>query len=91
MELASQAEDARRAGDEASAKTLFMDAMRLERQAAINIPEALAVTRSVFIQSTASLAIDCGDFGQAEQFIGKSWPATRPKKSAMNSETYTRP
>ena len=62
---------AQRAGKEAQARSLFAEALKYERQAASLLaqrPDA-EPTRSILHRSAATLALDCGEYRQAEVII----------------------
>ena len=68
MELAALALLARQRGDEKKAKPLFREAYDLEREVANElVPTDLEPSRSVIHRSAATLAIDCGEYREAEK------------------------
>jgi hypothetical protein len=68
MELAALALLARQRGDEKKAKPLFREAYDLEREVADKIaPTDLEPSRSVIHRSAATLAVDCGEYREAEK------------------------
>ena len=71
MDLAETAVVARLQGDDEKAATLFQQAFELELKAAETLRSQLEVepTRSILYRSAASLALDCGDWQQAEHLI----------------------
>ncbi len=71
MDLADLAFSARREGDEAKAKELFLEALMLERQAALLLPpsEDSEPSRSVLFRSAASLAYNAGDLEETERLV----------------------
>ncbi|MDQ7027329.1 MAG: hypothetical protein Q9P01_02955 [Anaerolineae bacterium] len=70
MELASQALLARQRGDEGKAVPLFREAYELERGVANEIaPTDLEPSRSVIHRSAATLAVDCGEYREAEKLL----------------------
>ena len=71
MDLANQAEVARRKGEEKLSIDLFTQAYKMERDAAALLETNLAAepTRSVLYRSAASLALDCGQHREAERLI----------------------
>ena len=71
MENADLALAAQRTGNDEGARSLFRAAFDLERQAAAMLsplPDA-EPSRSVLHRSAASLALDCGEYRQAEILI----------------------
>jgi cold shock CspA family protein len=71
MEYAEKALLAKLSGDIDRAKTMYKEAFERERRAAELVAPKLDVepTRSVLLRSAASLAVNCGDFGEAERLI----------------------
>ena len=80
MDLAEQASLARRNGDDAAARALFLKAFQKERAAAEYFAGRLdeEPTRSVLFRSAASLAIDIGDPESARLLIARAL-AGRPR------------
>ena len=75
---------ARRNGDTAQAQTLFRQAFQCEREAAdmtIDRWEA-EPTRSVLHRSAAALALDCGDYQEAERLIARALTGNPPDEIA---------
>ena len=72
MELADRALGARRLGHDLQAKELFREAFRREREAlnmVLESAESTELTRSILRRSAATLALDCGDFKEAESLV----------------------
>jgi hypothetical protein len=71
MDLAEAAELARRSGDHARSAALFRGAFENEAEAAqlFATGNGAEPTRSVLLRSAASLALDCGDFENAERLL----------------------
>lgn len=71
MDLAELAFHYRRKGDGEKAKQLFLEAVKLEQQAAMLLPatQETEPSRSVLYRSAASLAFNGGDYGAAEWLI----------------------
>ena len=85
MDLAEQASLARRNGDDAAARALFLEAFQKERAAAEYFAGRLdeEPTRSVLFRSAASLAIDIGDPESARLLIARAL-AGRPPVAIAN-------
>lgn len=80
MNLAEQAELAKRRGAIADSHALLREALQLEQQAAqlvANNPQA-EPTRSILHRSAAALAIDCGELLTAEKLIVTALTGTPP-------------
>jgi hypothetical protein len=71
MELADEANLARLRGEADRARALLRDAFEKERQAAALVAAAVSLepTRSVLHRSAATLALDCGEFREAERLV----------------------
>ncbi len=69
MELADRADEARRQGDNTAAMTFFQQAFELESSAAAEIAIFDEPARSVLLRSAATLALECGQFREAERLI----------------------
>lgn len=71
MRRADDADRLRRQGSADPAARALLDAFELERQAAeLTVGDiSLEPTRSVLHRSAASLALECGDFREAERLI----------------------
>lgn len=80
MKLAEEADLAQVAQDLISAKRLFAEAFRLERDAALQFLKKIEVepTRSVLFRSAASLAIEAGEYIEAERMICHGLAAEPP-------------
>lgn len=71
MAIAEHADVAKAANDPMTARRLYFQAFELERSAALQFlrkPE-VEPTRAVLFRSAASLALDCGEFREAERMI----------------------
>ncbi len=80
MELAEQAFAARRSDDPATARSLAFRAYLLERQAAeLSQTEP---TRSVLHRSAATLALDCGEYREAERLVAAALAGSPPEPIA---------
>jgi tetratricopeptide (TPR) repeat protein len=84
MEAADEADRFRRLGDLAGAKRGLSQAFDLERQAAglTAADESLEPTRSVLHRSAASLALECGDYREAERLIAVALSGDPPDELA---------
>ena len=84
MNLADEASYAARKGDDDEAKKLHFLALENERAAAQLIATSydLEPTRSVLFRSAASLAIDCGDFREAEKLVAQALTGNPPEEIA---------
>lgn len=83
MELAALALLARQRGDEKKAKPLFREAFDLEREVADEIaPTDLEPSRSVIHRSAATLALDCGEYVEAERLAMIGLLGNRPASIA---------
>jgi hypothetical protein len=73
MALADEAFAARHNGDADAASRLFRDAFRCEQAAAEQSDEESLTepTRSVLYRSAATLALDCGEFREAERLAAR--------------------
>jgi len=82
MALAEQGDLARRQKAHAQAKELFQKAFDLERQAAVCYVDQIDTepTRSVLLRSAASLALNCGEFREAEKMIGAALSGDPPEE-----------
>lgn len=80
MELAEQAFIARRRNDPATARSLAYRAFLLEKQAAeLSQTEP---TRSVLHRSAATLALDCGEYREAERLVAAALAGSPPQPIA---------
>ena len=84
MEFADNAFAARRQGDKATADEQFRQAFDYERQAAklIAPDESAEPTRSVLHRSAATLALDCGEYREAERLIARALAGNPPESVA---------
>ena len=80
MELAEQAFAARRQSDTATARSLAYRAYQLEQQAAIL--SQTEPTRSVLHRSAATLALDCGEYREAERLVAAALAGNPPEPIA---------
>lgn len=71
MEFVDEARMAHRRGDDRTARLFFEKAFHLEKVVALAVPvkEKYQLTRSVFLRSAASLALDCDFRTEAIQLI----------------------
>ena len=71
MDLADKAFRSRRRGDQGRAKELFIEALALERQAALLLPplEENEPSRSILFRSAASLAFNGADYKAADRLV----------------------
>ena len=71
MEFVDEARSAHQRGEERTARLFFEKAFRLEKVVALAAPmqETYRLTRSVFLRSAASLALDCGLDNEAIQLL----------------------
>lgn len=71
MEFVDEARFAHQRGEERTARLFFEKAFYLEKVVALAAPlqETYRLTRSVFLRSSASLALDCGFNSEAIQLI----------------------
>ena len=80
MELAEQAFTARRRDDPATAHSLAYRAYLLEKQAAeLSQTEP---SRSVLHRSAATLALDCGEYREAERLVAAALAGSPPEPIA---------
>jgi hypothetical protein len=84
MEQTDLALAAQRTGKDAHAKALFRAAFELERQAATMVAPRIDAepTRSILLRSAATLALDCGDYREAEILICEALRGTPPEEIA---------
>jgi len=84
MERTDLALGAQRAGNEAEAKALFREALRYEQQAASLLAQRLdgEPTRSILHRSAAALALDCGEYRDAEVLICEGLRGNPPEEIA---------
>ena len=84
MQLADEADRLRRQGDGAAAGQLLRQAFEKERQAAEQTSSdvRLEPTRSVLHRSAASLALECGDYREAERLIAVALSGEPPDEIA---------
>lgn len=80
MELAEQAFAARRRNDPDTARLLALHAYQLEKQAAEQ--SQTEPTRSVLHRSAATLALDCGEYREAERLAAAALASTPPEPIA---------
>ena len=80
MELAEQAFVARRRDDFVTARSLAYRAFVLEKQAADQAQTE--PTRSVLHRSAATLALDCGEYREAERLVAAALAGTPPEPIA---------
>lgn len=73
MDLADEAFRLRRSGSDARAKEMFLEALELERAAAVLLPpdEQAEPSRSILYRSAASLAYNGEDFSTAERLVAQ--------------------
>ena len=71
MDLAEMAFWHRHKGEEERAKSLFVEALKLEKQAALLLPNTREAepSRSILFRSAASLAYNAGDYEAADWLI----------------------
>jgi hypothetical protein len=84
MRLADQADHLRRTGDQEAARARLRMALEYERQAAgLSAPDlSLEPTRSVLHRSAASLALECGEYREAERLIVVALAGSPPETIA---------
>src|SRR5579872_5676228 len=84
MRLADQASDLHRKGQEQEADAHLRQALEHERQAADLAAAAVALepTRSVLHRSAATLALQCGEYREAERLITTALSGTPPETIA---------
>jgi hypothetical protein len=84
MSLCDRAVQARARHDLESAAILFKGAFELERVAAAAVAGDLALepTRSVLHRSAAALALECGEFHEAETLVGAALSGNPPPEIA---------
>jgi|SRR5579871_3714543 len=84
MEYADQADIARSHGENDLATSLFRQALDYERRAAVAVALDLEAepTRSVLHRSAASLALDCGEYREAERLICIALSGNPPEEIA---------
>ena len=80
MELAEQAFTARRGNDPVTAHSLAYRAYLLEKQAAEQ--SQTEPTRSVLHRSAATLALDCGEYREAERLVAAALAGNPPEPIA---------
>src|SRR5437867_827783 len=80
MELAEEAFVARRREDLATARSLAYRAYLLEKQAAEQ--SQTEPTRSVLHRSAATLALDCGEYREAERLVAAALAGSPPEPIA---------
>jgi hypothetical protein len=80
MELAEQAFAARRRDDPEAARSLAYHAYLLEKQAAEQ--SQTEPTRSVLHRSAATLALDCGEYREAERLVAAALAGNPPEPIA---------
>ncbi|MGB0932032.1 MAG: hypothetical protein ACPGVB_14705 [Chitinophagales bacterium] len=69
MEFVDEALFAQKRGDETTAQLFYQKAYNLERRYALSIPkeESYQLSRSVFLRSAATLALDCDKLSEANE------------------------
>jgi hypothetical protein len=84
MQLADEADRRRKQGDVKTAQEILRQAFDKERQAAKEAAcgATLEPTRSVLHRSAASLALECGDFREAERLIAVALAGEPPDEIA---------
>lgn len=83
MDLAAQALLARQRGDESQATPLFRKAFEMELAVADELaPTDLEPSRSVIHRSAATLAVDCGEYREAEKLIARALLGNPPASIA---------
>lgn len=84
MELAEQADMAKLRGDRRKAGELLKEAFHLERKAAERFRDQFTMepTRSILYRSSASLALECGEFGEAIRMIALGLAGNPPAEIA---------
>jgi hypothetical protein len=83
MELADRAIVLRQEGKDLEADSVFRTAFRKEAEAALLAQEiGIEPTRSVLHRSAATLALDCGELREAEQFISLGLSGNTPDEVA---------
>jgi len=84
MDLAEMAFTAKLRGDSQQADELFRQAFEYERKAADLVANDIDVepTRSVLHRSAASLAIDCGEYREAERLVAIALSGNPPDEIA---------
>jgi hypothetical protein len=84
MQLADEADRLRRLGDGAAARQRLQQAFDKERQAADQTAAdaTFEPTRSVLHRSAAALALECGDFREAERLIAVALSGEPPDEIA---------
>lgn len=84
MDFAEEASFKQAAGRDDEAKRLYARAYELERQAAesLNNKMDLEPTRSILFRSAASLALDCGEYRQAERLLARGLAGDPPPEIA---------
>ena len=80
MEFAEQAFTARRRGEPATARSFAYRAFILEKQAAEQ--SQTEPSRSVLHRSAATLALDCGEYREAERLVAAALAGTPPESIA---------
>jgi tetratricopeptide (TPR) repeat protein len=84
MRFADQASDLRRKGEEQEANARLRQALEHERQAADLAAAGVALepTHSVLYRSAATLALQCGEYREAERLITTALSGTPPETIA---------
>ncbi|MEL6310593.1 MAG: hypothetical protein AAFR81_22070 [Chloroflexota bacterium] len=83
MEFATLAFLAEQRGETDDASRLYREAYELEKLVADKlIPTDIEPSRSVILRSAASLAIDCGEYREAEKLIATALAGDPPKTIA---------
>jgi tetratricopeptide (TPR) repeat protein len=80
MALADEADTARRTGADETAHSLYEQAFALEQQAAELLRADLDAepSRSILFRSAASLAMQCGEYREAERLIATALSGNPP-------------
>ena len=84
MQLADQASQLRRGGDEQQAEALLREALEHERRAAelAALDLTLEPTRSILHRSAATFAWQCGEYREAERLITTALSGAPPETIA---------
>lgn len=83
MEFATLAFMAEQRGEITEAQRLYRDAYELEKEVADNlVSTTIEPSRSVIHRSAASLAIDCGEYREAEKLIATALAGDPPPSIA---------
>ncbi|MGE5647118.1 MAG: hypothetical protein ACM336_15150 [Acidobacteriota bacterium] len=84
MQEADLAHEARREGNATAACAHFEEALRLERGAAEELGDRLNAepTRSILFRSAATLAVNCGEYAEAEKLVCRALAGNPPETIA---------